>query len=117
MRTWYILLIIILLLLPIIFVKLAEAAPFIVSDDTTQTVTHCGYYLDSAPKIDVPVTDTKACKVDLSSVTVGVHTVKLTYVLIVPGWGRSESAPSSPFTFTRPSPTISVSPGSLAITQ
>lgn len=97
----------------------ALGAPFVVSDSTTQIVTHCGVVLDTAVKVDVPVvTDLtgKLCKYDLTAVSSGVHTLKVTFVNIDPIWGRSESALSIPFTFTRPSPTITVSPAGLVIT-
>lgn len=114
----------ILLLMPILFAFLllvavsAQSAPFVVSDSTMQTVTHCGLLLDSAAKLDVPVvtvTDGKICKFDLSAVTAGVHSIKATFVNIDPVWGRSESVASVPFTFTRPASTMGESPAGLVI--
>lgn len=94
------------------------AAPFLVSDQTLQEVTHCGFILDSAAKIDVSVVSVaggKICKIDLQSVTVGNHTVKLTFVNIDPVWGRAESVESSPFLLTRPSSSVTNTPTGLAI--
>jgi hypothetical protein len=103
------------LLIGLLYPLFVSASPFIVSDDTAQDVTHCGVFIDSDPKIDIPVTDTKSCKYDINYVSVGAHTIKFTYVKIDPIWGRSESVESAPFTFTRPSQTIEVSPSGLLI--
>ena len=96
----------------------ALAAPFVVSDPTTQIVTHCGLYLDAASPVDVPVVKTATganCKFDINSVSTGVHTVKATFINIDPTWGRSESVTSAPFTFIRPASTMANSPTGLAI--
>lgn len=97
---------------------LSFATPFLVSDPTTQTVTHCGYLLDSATKVDIPVvsvTGGKICKIDLQPVSTGTHSIKLTFVNIDPVWGRSESVETSPFSLTRPSSTVTNTPAGLAI--
>ena len=81
------------------------AAPFLVSDPTIQTVTHCGIYMDDKPVVDVPVEVVTAgdrCKYDLSTLTEGSHTVTATFVNQDPVWGRVESASSAPFVFVRP---------------
>ena len=99
----------------------ALAAPFVVSDSTTQVVTHCGVVLDSGSKIDVPVVTatptTAICKYDISAVSVGPHTIKATFVNIDPIWGRSESVFSSPLDFVRPSNVINIAPTNLVITK
>lgn len=91
------------------------AAPFVVSDPSTQTVTHCGVVIDTQPKFDVPVIN-KACKVDISTVTEGAHTIKATFVNIDPVWGRSESVFSTPLNFVRPSAQLLIAPSNLVIT-
>ena len=104
---------ILLLALP----TLTYAAPFITSDPTTQTVTHCGAQFDTAPKFDSVVQSDKSCKIDIpASLAPGVHTVKATYVNIDPVWGRSESVFSAPFTFTKPALSIPAAPAGLGIT-
>ena len=83
-----------------------RAAPNVMSDPTTQTVTHCGYMLDAQPKVDVPVaTDAagKFCKMDIANMPAGNHTIRATYVNIDPLWGRQESVPSLPLAVTKPS--------------
>jgi hypothetical protein len=91
-----------LLLLP---VCAAIAAPFVISDETAQTVTHCGLFLDAAAKVDTPVasnTTGKYCKFDLAGLSTGAHTIKATFVNIDPVWGRLESVQSVPLSLTKP---------------
>ena len=95
--------------------SLAYASPFVVSDPSSQTVTHCGVILDDGVKYDVPVMG-KACKIDISTVSVGSHTLKATFVNIDPIWGRSESVTSAPLNFVRPPNTIYTAPVNLIIT-
>jgi hypothetical protein len=92
----------------------ASAAPFVESDPTTQTVSHCGVVIDTAAKYDVAVV-ASACKIDISGVTVGTHTIKATFVRIDPIWGRSESVFSLPLTFTRPAAVMPTAPVGLVI--
>lgn len=87
----------------------AHPAPFIVSADfaTTGTQpTHCGLFLDAAPKVEVPVVSqtsgAKFCKFDIAAVATGSHTVTATAIAKDTVWGTLESVKSSPFTFTRP---------------
>jgi hypothetical protein len=83
----------------------AQAAPFVVSDPTTQSVTHCVLLLNSKPAVDSPLevtTGGKRCKVDVSTAAIGVNSLRLRFASIDPIWGRVESADSTPFTFTRP---------------
>jgi hypothetical protein len=90
----------------------------VISDATTQAVTHCGVTLDTSAKVDVPVevvSGGKRCKYDANSVTAGTHVIKMTYVNIDPTWGRLESVDSAPLTFTRPA-NPSQTPGGLVIT-
>lgn len=94
--------------------SIAYATPFVVSDQTTQVVTHCGVALDSTPKYDTPIV-TGACKIDISGVSAGTHTIKATFVNIDPVWGRSESVFSAPLTFVKPASVIGIAPANLVI--
>ena len=99
----------------------ANAAPFVTSDPTTQTVTHCGALIDSAAKVDSVVdivTPTSfRCKIDIGTVSVGTHTIKATFVNIDPVWGRSESVNSLPLDFVRPGNTVTSPPSGLGIVK
>lgn len=92
--------------------------PNVISDSTKQVVTHCGYYLNALPKVEVPVAkdaDGNAyCKVDISAMPVGSNTVKLTFVHFHPVFGRQESVPSLPLAVIRP--TIPLAPTNLTAT-
>jgi hypothetical protein len=106
-----------LLLVP----TLVLATPFVTSDPTTQIVTHCGVLLDSGAKVDIPVTTVNVtsaiCKYDIGTVSVGPHTIKVTFVNIDPVWGRSESVTSVPLDFVRPSNAITNPPTGLGIVK
>lgn len=101
--------------------SLSFASPFVVSDATTQKVTHCGVMLDSGAKVDVPVVSdsptTAICKYDIGGVSVGPHTIKTTFINIDPIWGRSESVYSTPLDFVRPGDTVSQPPAGLNIVK
>lgn len=101
----------------LLFINDAYAAR-VVSDATTQTVTHCGVVLDNGTKSDIPVAvsaDGKYCDINVTDVSVGVHNVKATFVNVDPVWGRVESAFSAPFTFTKPNLTAPSAPAGLVI--
>lgn len=90
----------------------AQSAPFVISDPSTDTPqpTHCGLLLDASPKVDVVVAKDangkSYCQFDMAGITTGAHTVKATFVLNDPTWGRIESPVSVPLALTRPgSPT------------
>ena len=85
------------------------AAPFIVSDPTAQVVTHCGYILDGAAKVDSVVATSplgKSCKIDIGAVAVGSHTLTASFVNIDAVYGRSESPMTPNFTFVVPSKSL-----------
>lgn len=87
---------------------MAIAAPFVVSDPSPDTPqpTHCGLLLDATAKVDVAVAkdaNGKAyCQFDMAGIPTGAHTVKATFVLNDPIWGRVESPVSVPLALTRP---------------
>lgn len=84
----------------------ATASPFVVSDPTEDTrPTECGYLLDGGVRKSVPVVlvnGKPACKIDVSTVNPGVHTITATFAYTDPVWGFQESPNSSPLGFTRP---------------
>jgi hypothetical protein len=89
--------------------SLSIAAPFVQSDPTTDArVDTCTAYMDAVPGVTVPVVLAtlplvgKACKFDIASVTVGAHSITMTFrnSLDTTVWG--ESAKSLPLAFTRP---------------
>jgi hypothetical protein len=83
-----------------------SAAPFVVSDPLDPRATSCGVLLDAAAKVTIPVTTQgtdKICKYDISGVSVGAHTIRMTTIANDPVWGSQESVPSAPLSFARPS--------------
>jgi hypothetical protein len=90
--------------LPFIFAASAQAQAPHLYGNVEDSVTHCGMVLDGAPKVTAPVVagTPKTCKFSVSSVNAGPHTVTLTAIVIDPVWGNQESAPSTPFLFTKP---------------
>lgn len=82
----------------------AQAAPHLYG--TVQDgVTHCGVVIDGAPKVTVPVIQGSTpltCRLDLASLGTGPHVATMTAIIDDPVWGTQESAPSAPFSFTRP---------------
>ena len=86
----------------------ALAAPFVVSDILQVGVTQCGVFMDSAPKVTIPVTAVAGgniCKHDISAVSNGSHTVTMTSITVNdPIWGSQESVKSPPLSFVRPAP-------------
>lgn len=102
-----------LLLLPV----LAQSAPFIISDPSAQTVTHCAYIVDSNAQVDSTIETVaggKRCKIDIGASLAGVHTIKAKFVNIDPVWGRVESAFTPNFTYIKPGPLTT--PDGLVIT-
>lgn len=99
--------------------SLALGAPFVASDANIDTIqpTFCGVYVDALAKVEAPVVKDAAgkayCKVDVGTLAVGSHTVKVTHIVKDPIWGTLESAQSAPFAFSRP--TISTTPVGLEL--
>jgi len=88
-----------------VFISLAVAAPFVVSDPTLQGVTHCGSVLDGGTKVDSLVAVSplgKSCKIDVGSAATGNHSITASFINIDPTYGRVESAMSAPLDFTVP---------------
>lgn len=94
------------------------AAPFVVSDPYTGSPapTHCGVFLDSAPRVEIPIsaegTDVR-CRYDVGGVGAGSHSITMTHILKDPVWGNLESAQSPPFVFARPA--VPVAPSGLGL--
>jgi hypothetical protein len=99
-----------LLLISLLFlVGSAAAAPHIVSDpadpkhEMTPFITHCGVYLNTAAMVQSPIQPDKSCKHDIASLPPGSHVVKMTFIIVAPGFGTKEGPQSSPLTFVVPS--------------
>lgn len=93
----------------LMFYGTAMAAPFLVCDPYPTTVTqptHFNVTIVPLAPFDVPATRNPDNSVylhyDLASITVGPHTASAKAVIIDPLWGRTESASSVPFVFSRP---------------
>lgn len=92
-------------LLMALMAPLAVAAPFIVGDLADQTTTHCALELNGGawgPDVPVAGTAPKECRFDIGNVAAGPHTVRAKAIKVDAVWGRQESPPSAPFSFTRP---------------
>lgn len=102
----------------------AHAAPFCVIKDVPAGATHCGIYMDAAPKVQVPVISVPVtaeyptgwiCKHDLANLPSGAHTCAGSAIIIADAlWGGPlESPKSPPFAFTRPG--VPAAPASLGL--
>jgi hypothetical protein len=86
--------------------------PFIEADLIDQSTTHFAVSLDDGPySADLPVSGSpRICRYDVSSVSVGPHIIRMKAVIPnSAGWGRLESAPSDPFSFTKPAAPVTPS--------
>jgi hypothetical protein len=81
----------------------AFAAPFLTTDPSPDvpTPTGCTCSIDGASKTGIIVS--KACKVDLATLSVGTHSATCQFTSTDPIWGNGSSVPSAPFSFSRPS--------------
>ncbi len=95
-------------LVAFLFSSVALSQPFVVTDPVVAGVTQCGVFLNSAPKVTIPVTSTPGgniCKYSVGSVNNGSHTIQMTAITVNdPVWGSQESAKSAPLSFVRPAP-------------
>lgn len=93
-----------------LWASVGMANPFIVSDPVPAgqvQPTHCGVWLDTAARIEIPVTSSAGgpyCKFDVGTVSIGSHTIKMTHVRKDAVWGDMESVQSVPLVFPRPAP-------------
>lgn len=70
--------------------------------DVASGTAQCGVFLDAAAKVVIPAVGT-TCTYDVSTVSVGLHSIKMTAISVNdPVWGSQESAQSAAFSFTRP---------------
>ena len=106
---WLHMLLLFIIILLMVWASRSMAAPFAVSDPypaaSTPKPTHCGVYLDTAAKVEIPVTVDATgtyCKIDLSAWTVGTHTLKATHIIKNTGWSDVESGYSGPLVQSRP---------------
>ena len=90
----------------LLFPSFALAAPFVTTDPTSVAgITQCGVYLDSAAKVVISVTSVTGgviCKQDVGTVSVGTHTMRMTFIGNDAIWGSQEGPQSAPLSFTRP---------------
>lgn len=87
------------------FVVSPAQAVSVVADLPDQTTTHCIMEFDSVWGTEtavVTISGTRLCAFDVSAVPEGAHNVRMRAVKNDPLWGRLESVPSSPLSFTRP---------------
>lgn len=96
----------------------ANAAPFLICDQSTQVppVTHYSVILTdtvskAVKKTDAPLVN-KACKYDLAGVVPGNYEARATFFYIDPLFGRKESEQSHPLAL--PIPSAPVSPAGLS---
>lgn len=107
------------LLLLAAFSGVVAAGPRIVSDPTTTAnVTHCAWYLDTAPRELVVAPKDESgkpfCEKDIAGIANGSHTVTAAFVVNDPVWGVLEGPKSDPFAFARPAAPSKPSPLRLA---
>lgn len=84
----------------------AQSPSFIiVSDPVAANVTHCGFFLDSMPKVTLPVVPDPGgagniCQFDLAGVSNGAHVLIATAIVQSTSTSTGgESDPSTPFSF------------------
>lgn len=99
----------------------ANAAPFLTSDPSTQVppVTGCAIQLTdtitkAVRKVDTPLVN-KGCKYDLAGTLPGIYEAKASFFYVDPVWGRQESVLSAPLELTRPN--TPASPAGLGLVQ
>lgn len=98
-----------LLLMTMITPALAQS---VISDPIDARYTHCGVYMDSAPRLVISVTPIASmpgknhCNHSVKGLPLGTHTVKMTGIINDPIAGEKESPQSLPFTFVLPVPPL-----------
>lgn len=76
-----------------------------VEADAPPGATQCGFYLDTAVSPTLVTVTAGKCRLNVSTVTVGTHTVTADARVPDPIWGTTISPKSSPpFSFTKPGP-------------
>lgn len=84
----------------------AASAQYVYGDTQLTAPGQCGVFLDSNPRTAIStvlVGTVHTCKLDVSGVSNGSHSVKFTAVATNdPTWGTQESGQSAPFAFSRP---------------
>jgi len=72
----------------------------VITDPVVPGVTQCGFYVDSATKITLPVVPTadgNICMMNIDGIDTGTHIIVVTAISVDdPLWGSQESSPSSP---------------------
>lgn len=92
------------LLLALLAPSVGVGAQFVVSDPVAASATYCGFYVDSAPRVTLPVEATPAgniCKLPIDDIGAGSHTIVATAITVDdPVFGSQESLPSAPLVLT-----------------
>ena len=93
-------------LLAVLLVPCAvQAAPFVTSDPVDTGTTSCGVFMDSNPKVTVPVAivgGVKVCQYDLATLSSGSHTIQMTAIIAATATNTGgESAKSLPLAFIK----------------
>lgn len=85
----------------------ASAATIVSDPDANTAITHCGWYVDSAPKEVLPAPKDAAgkpfCSKDVSALAAGTHSVKASFVVRAPGFADQEGPLSQSLAFVVPS--------------
>jgi hypothetical protein len=72
----------------------------VITDPVAPGVTQCGFYVDSAAKVVLPVVPSSGgsiCIMDIDGIDMGMHTIVVTAISVDdPFWGSQESSPSLP---------------------
>lgn len=92
-----------LVVLFLVFSSFAFAAN--IEADAPAGATQCGFYLDTATTPTLVTVTAGKCRLNVSAVTVGTHSVTADARVPDPIWGTAISPKASPaFTFTKPGP-------------
>ena len=84
------------------------AGPYVRTNRVSNSVTHCGSYIDATPRVVSPVTPSSVtgpvCQIDVGGLAPGTHAIKITAITLDLAWGEKESPQSLPLALTPPSP-------------
>lgn len=92
------------LLLALLTPSVGAGAQFVVSDPVEAGTIYCGFYVDSQPRVTLPVEPTPAgniCKLPIDAIGAGSHSIVATAIAVDdPVFGSQESVPSIPLVMT-----------------
>jgi len=91
----------------------AFGSPFLLADLPDQTTTHCGFQLDGAARVELPVGThssagpVKVCVMDLAKLAAGNHVANVTAIRVgLKASDRVESNPSGDLAFPIAAPPV-----------